>query len=218
MFLSAITAHLSTLKESVRLEGMLVAEEISKASLDPKGPVKPLEFGDIWEGEGPAYDTIRKLKEWLSTSVDDWAVKDWEVEDDTEGEVEEPLDARPSFTSSRVKTNNQVPGDSSASGAVPPKKGLIQVIDSSVYDDYDDIEEPDLESYSIPSLPPAEDLEDIEDISAYTPSRKKPKPPIYIHDLCACLKSEDADKLDIGLREAESLIKRKANWGTELSE
>lgn len=208
------------MREVVRLQGMLVAEETSKKSLDPSGPVKPLDFGDIWQAEGASYDSIRKLKEWLAESPGDDTVADWQIDEGDEGVVEEAeeADTATASSSARLSGSQSRPSKSSASAPSNTKSSLIQVIETtSEYDDYDEIDEPDLQPYVLPPKPASEDLKDIEDLSAYTPAKKKAKPPVYIPDLCAYLKSDDANKLDVGLKEAASLIRRKAQWGTELS-
>lgn len=222
-FLQAVTSHLSSMREVVRLEGMLVAEEVSQKSLPADGPVKALDFGDIWQGHGDSYESIRNLKAWLKTSADISSVE-WELADDgeTEGTIEDD-EIGPSFTGNAAATpkphTHAKPVASSFTPPAKSRKGLIQIMSSSSeYEDYDDIDEPDLQPYAMPPPPAPEDLEDLEDLSAYTPAKQKAKPPVYIADLCAYLKStDDANKLEVGLREAAALIRRKANWGSELS-
>lgn len=223
MFLTAVTTHLSTMRDIVRLQGMLVAEEVSKKSLNSEGPVKPLDFGDIWEAEGPSYDSIRELKAWLCEAAEDIKVVDWMLDDTEVGQVEEVDDFKPAVgafhTLDAPTTQTKISESAIPSAPKPGGKGLIQVIDStSEFDDYEEVDEPDLQPYALPPKPAAEDLKDIDDLSAYTPAKKKAKPPVYIPDLCAYLRSDNADKLAVGLKEAASLIRRKAQWGTELSE
>lgn len=218
-FLTAITTHLSTIREIVRLQGMLVAEEVSKKSLDPSSPIKPLDFGDIWQEAGPNYTDIRNMKEWLDASKDDSKVADWELPEEEEGVVEEPQDYQQHqhFATPGQDAQSVGNGRKERTSNQSKEPGLIQVLDtSSDFDDYDEIDEPDLEPYALPPKPAAQDLKDIEDLSAYTPEKRKAKPPVYIPDLCAYLKSDDANKLDVGLKEAADLIRRKAQWGTEL--
>lgn len=219
-FLTAITSHLSTMREIVRLQGMLVAEEVSKKSLSANGPIKSLDFGDIWEADGPSYVKIRQLKDWLDASKGDSKVTDWDLPKEEEGiveEVETPEQqkaAPPTLPGVSSRSDRSTQSDQKTKGS-----GLIQVIDeTSEFEDYDEVDEPDLQPYKLPPKPAADDLKDIEDLSAYTPEKKKAKAPVYIPDLCAYLKSDDANKLDVGLKEAASLIRRKAQWGTELGE
>lgn len=218
LFLTAITTHLSTMREVVRLQGMLVAEEVSRKSRSADGPVKPLDFGDIWEAQGPSFDGIRDMKQWLEDSKDDTKVADWEVDEQEEGVVDEPQEPQSQQVEAASSSKRSDAPITNSQTKTAKGNSLIQVLDaSSEYDDYDEVDEPDLQPYSLPPKPAAENLKDIEDLSAYTPEKKKPKPPVYIPDLCAYLKSDEANKLDMGLKEAAGLIRRKAQWGTELS-
>lgn len=207
------------MREVVRLQGMLVAEEVSKKSLDPATSIKPLDFGDIWQEPGPNYAEIRNLKEWLDVSQNDSNVSDWEVSQEEDGVVDEPRE-EPVYQPSAALGDVNCASSKDPKAGAPVKSeeaGLIQVLDAaSEFDDYDEIDEPDLEPFALPPKPAAQDLKDIDDLAAYIPEKKKAKPPVYIPDLCSYLKSDDADKLDVGLREAAGLIRRKAHWGTEL--
>lgn len=93
--------------------------------------------------------------------------------------------------------------------AVPTMKprAIIQEIDSSDDEDDDDL------------APMAKDSdpEDSDD-DATLVQRNKPKPPVYIRDLILFLRdSEDYDKQKLGLQTAPVLIRRKANYGAEVS-
>lgn len=86
-------------------------------------------------------------------------------------------------------------------------RAIIQEIDSSEDDDEDDL------------VPMAKnsDPEDSDD-DATLVQRNKPKPPVYIRDLITFLRdSESYDKQNLGLQTAPVLIRRKANYGTEVS-
>lgn len=213
------------MRESVRLEGMLVAEQVSKSTLEPDGPVKPLDFGDIWEGVGDAFIHIRDLRS-LVEQCDDANVSDWVVEDLAEEEVTEVPDEASSTFKLSSKHTAPLKSEQSSTKSNAPRK-IIQVVSSTPadnaeeeheFDDYDrDVDEPDLKPFAMPSLPPAHELKDIGDSTTYTPGKKKVKPPVYIPDLCTYLRShEDAEKLEVGLKEAATLIRRKATWGSEL--
>ncbi|KAM0238847.1 hypothetical protein ACHAP5_008591 [Fusarium lateritium] len=87
----------------------------------------------------------------------------------------------------------------------PRPKAIIEEVDSS-----DDDE--DLAPYSKDSDP--EDSDD----DATLVQRNKPKPPVYIRDLVSYLRdSESYDKQVLALQTAPVLIRRKANYGTEVS-
>ncbi|KAF4335221.1 DNA replication checkpoint tel2 [Fusarium beomiforme] len=84
-------------------------------------------------------------------------------------------------------------------------KAIIEEVDSSE-------EEDDLAPYSKNSDP--EDSDD----DATLVQRNKPQPPVYIRDLISYFRdSESYDKQLLALQTAPSLIRRKANYGTEVS-
>ncbi|KAF4998463.1 hypothetical protein FGRMN_3152 [Fusarium graminum] len=83
-------------------------------------------------------------------------------------------------------------------------KAIIEEINSS--------EDEDLAPYSKDS-----DQEDSDD-DATLVQRNKPKPPVYIRDLVSYLRaSESYDKQILALQTAPVLIRRKANYGSEVS-
>jgi telomere length regulation protein len=87
----------------------------------------------------------------------------------------------------------------------PKPKAIVEEVDSS-----DDDE--DLAPYSKDSDP--EDSDD----DATLVQRNKPKPPVYIRDLVSYLRdSESYDKQVLALQTAPVLIRRKTNYGTEVS-
>lgn len=92
---------------------------------------------------------------------------------------------------------------------VPPKQGFII---EEVEDD--DSEDDDL----IPYAKPESDAEDSDDDPTLI-NRDKPKPPVYIRDLIRYLRDTDNyDHQKLALTTAPTLIRRKANYGTEVKE
>lgn len=88
----------------------------------------------------------------------------------------------------------------------PAPKAIIQEIDSS--DNSDD---------DLPTAAKSSDDEDSDDDPTLV-QRNKPKPPVYIRDLITFLRdSESYDKQKLGVQTAPVLIRRKANYGTEVS-
>ncbi|QPC74837.1 hypothetical protein HYE68_005589 [Fusarium pseudograminearum] len=84
-------------------------------------------------------------------------------------------------------------------------KAIIEEIDSSEEDE-------DFAPYSKDSDP--EDSDD----DATLVQRNKPKPPVYVRDLISYLRDSEAyDKQLLALQTAPVLIRRKANYGTEVS-
>lgn len=85
-------------------------------------------------------------------------------------------------------------------------KAIIEEIDSSD-DDYD----------HLPTAAKVTDDEDSDDDPTLV-QRNKPKPPVYVRDLITFLRdSESYDKQKLGVQTAPALIRRKANYGTEVS-
>ncbi|RYP79893.1 hypothetical protein DL769_002726 [Monosporascus sp. CRB-8-3] len=77
----------------------------------------------------------------------------------------------------------------------------------------DEEEDPDL----VPYAKPDSDPEDSDDDPTLI-NRDKPKAPVYIRDLITYLRdTENYDKQRLALRTAPTLIRRKANYGTEVS-
>ncbi|PWN48714.1 hypothetical protein IE53DRAFT_412121 [Violaceomyces palustris] len=65
----------------------------------------------------------------------------------------------------------------------------------------------------------SEEVED--DESSHLPdfaSKKRPKPPIYVHEISELLRSGERLGVKIGLKHAEELIRRKMGWGGEVDE
>ena len=230
-FLSAVTAHLSILKPTTRLLGMLTAEIVSARTVDPSAAdVKPLSFGEA------AFDsdaTIKHLREWLAAHAkpteEDRADVARFLQLWKQGEIR-VIPARQSTKSARLPTPLQPRPQADA-----PKKPLISIIDN---------EEDDLVPMQLPEMPPESHLETLraEDPSLYatampsasastaTRRRGKLRPPVYIAELTAYVKAKDpegkdddnadieAERVELGLKHGEALVRRKAHWGTELTD
>lgn len=94
-------------------------------------------------------------------------------------------------------------------GKIPPQSGFII---EEVEDDEDD-EDSDL----VPYAKPDSDVDDSDDDPTLI-NRNKPKAPVYIRDLIACFRdTESYDRQKLALKTAPALIRRKANYGTEVS-
>ena len=213
-FLSAISAHLSSLSAPIRLSGMYVAELVSARSTDTDTESgsgnKPLSFGEVWadeEGRSTAdggMDAVRRLRALAGLEKGDWAVEDWLEPEEGEGVVEqEEEQARTDSAQAKAMASARAAMDgrrgSPALKATAPASGKIQVI-SSDYDDYDrsgsdggggDGAEEDLQPFALPPLPPAADLKDLEDPTIQTSldAKNRIHPPVYLPDLLAYLRS-----------------------------
>ena len=82
----------------------------------------------------------------------------------------------------------------------------------------EEIEDSDGDDDLVPHQKPDSDPEDSDEDPTLI-NRSKPKTPIYIHDLIKMLNTNDKpDIVDLALKTAPSLIRRKASFGTELAE
>ncbi|CAN8099196.1 unnamed protein product [Discula destructiva] len=91
---------------------------------------------------------------------------------------------------------------------VRPSKAIIEVMDS----------DEEIEDDIIPMKQPDEDDEESDD-DPETVRRDKPKAPVYIRTLITYLRdTEDYDRQKLALITAPTLIRRKANFGTEVKE
>ncbi|KAG6016474.1 hypothetical protein E4U54_001398 [Claviceps lovelessii] len=91
----------------------------------------------------------------------------------------------------------------------PAPRPIVEEIDSS--DDSSD------DDHLQPMPNQGSDAEDSDDDPTLV-RRNKPKPPVYIRDLILFLRdSESYDKQELGIKTAPNLIRRKANYGAEVS-
>ncbi|KAI1207993.1 telomere length regulation protein-domain-containing protein [Annulohypoxylon truncatum] len=94
-------------------------------------------------------------------------------------------------------------------GKQPAQSGFI----IEEIEDDDEGEDPDL----VPYAKPDSDAEDSDDDPTLI-NRDKPKAPVYIRDLISYFRdTENYDKQKLALTTAPTLIRRKANYGTEVS-
>jgi telomere length regulation protein len=99
----------------------------------------------------------------------------------------------------------------------PPNKPIITEIKGprivEILDESEE-EDKDLVAYAKPDSDPEDDTDDPTEIN-----RNKPSAPVYIRDLIAGLRDhEDFDRHQLALSTAASLIRRKANFGTEVTD
>lgn len=124
--------------------------------------------------------------------------------------------AIPSKTSSQLASRKQdlkpdrnQKAKSKTSGKQTATSTILQIVE---LDDDQDREGDDL----IPYAKPDSDASDSEEDPTLI-QRNKPRPPVYIRDLMACLKeTENYDRFHLALRNAATLIRRKANFGKEV--
>ncbi|PNY26586.1 DNA replication checkpoint protein tel2 [Tolypocladium capitatum] len=192
-YLTAISNRIAATQARARFLGMAVGESLS-ALVDNKP--KKLDFhmeemetdeAQWFKGLSSVSDPVGPFDPILSTN--------------------KPASQAPSLTSGTAKSKGKpkVKPRPTVTTAIP--KAIIEEIDSS-----DDDDDDDLVPYAKGSDP--EDSDD----DATLVQRNKLKAPVYIRDLITFLRdSENYDKQKLALQTAPVLIRRKANYGTEVS-
>lgn len=225
-FLNAIGALLSVQKPETRRQGMLVAEIISQRSLPVSGAVSPLSFGDALNGNADGRDSVSLLRRMMKREYKS-----------TDAATEWFKESKHRWTTSTSPHRISPPPARSIAAPISPstpilpvKRPLISIIDPD-----------DLQPHSLPSPPSESYLSTLasDDPSLYATSlpstkvtstrrRGKLRAPVYIPELVAYLKGiepdggteekseEQAERVEMGLREGEMLIRRKKGWGGEL--
>ncbi|KAH7170773.1 telomere length regulation protein-domain-containing protein [Dactylonectria macrodidyma] len=194
-YLSTISNRIGATQIRARFLGMIVGESLS-ALIDNKE--KKLDF----HMEETDTDEAQQLKNLVKVS-------------DQPGPVDQILSEtqaqsisqhrKPASTVSKPDIKRPKPKPKPAI-STPKPKAIIQEIDSSDEDD------DEFTPYAKDTDP--EDSDD----DATLVQRNKVKAPVYIRDLITYLRdSESYDKQKLAIQEAPVLIRRKANYGTEVS-
>lgn len=190
----AISNRLGASIPRARLLGMIVATAVSRLA---DGSDKAINFG-VDEME------TQEARIWLGLT---------EIKD-TPGQVEDLLELSP-ITTSQKPANIETPSQQILKRQKQqkpfPRSEIISI--EEIVDDGDETDE-DLPSYQKPDDDPSDSDEDPTLVN-----RNKPSAPVYIVDLIKQLQADDkSDTVELALRTAPDLIRRKANFGSELSE
>ncbi|KAK0670386.1 telomere length regulation protein-domain-containing protein [Cercophora samala] len=190
VWLNAISNRLAAPHQKARLLGMWVGEALS--NLVDKGD-KRLNFGTEEEFEETAtwYKGLTQVSDEIGTM--------------------EPLFESPPITLPKKKTTSSKATKAAARPpGQPPQTGFI-------IEELSDEEGPEEEDL-VPYAKPESDEEDSDDDPTLI-RRDKPKAPVYIRDLIRYLRdTENYDLQKLALTTAPILIRRKAEYGTEVKE
>jgi len=171
---------------------MLVAEEVAQRS-DRK-----LDF-KIWDGDGEGKDWARHIRRLMDTR-------------DIDSEIPSP----PIAKKPQPDHSPEIPA---------PKASSRLVHISNATDDSDDSLEGYGDSSDSSSRPPSPTMSELEeqerDATLRNPGKKRINNPVYLVDLGRLLKvekegPEQAESIEIALRSAAGLIRRKEGYGHEL--
>lgn len=207
---------------------MLVAELISAATVPPEGELTPLSFGEeMWEGNEEGKEVARRIRA-VVQEKDEAAVEGWQQSLRSRWEPESKVDQSPVTPLPKPAAPIPTP----ILSQTPASRPLISVISDP----------DDLQPYPLPAPPSTSILSALasDDASLYssalpstsastTRKRGKLRAPVYVPELVAYLKGTDpegkkeeadgeAERIEVGLNEGESLVRRKAGWGGELGE
>ncbi|KAF7555411.1 hypothetical protein G7Z17_g2186 [Cylindrodendrum hubeiense] len=195
-YLSTISNRIGATQMRARFLGMVVGESLS-ALIDNKE--KKLDF----HMEETDSDEAQQLKNLTKVSDKPGSTDSILSEKQTQSisQHRKPIGTISKFTAKKSKSKPKPPITTGK------PKAIIQEIDSSGDEDEDD-----LVPYTKDSDP--EDSDD----DATLVQRNKIKAPVYIRDLITYFRdSESYDKQKLAIQEAPVLIRRKANYGTEVS-
>ena len=191
-YLSAISNRIAATQARARFLGMAVGESLS-ALLDNKSNKLDFHVDELKSDEAEWFKGLSSVSDPVGP-FDSLLLAKTPV----------PQAQSNNLITTRLKGKSKAkPPRPAVSTTIP--KAIIEEIDSSDSDD-------GLVPYAKGSDP--EDSDD----DATLVQRNKPKAPVYIRDLVVFLRdSEDYDKQRLALQTAPVLIRRKANYGTEVS-
>lgn len=194
-YLQAVSNRLAASLPQARFLGMVVGMAISRL-VDQSDKI--MKF-DAEEMEG------QEAEWWFTLTI---------MED-----VMGSIDALTNLSTEQTRTSSQMISRRSNTAqeglrrSKPKPPAQSKIISIEEVDDNSERED-DLTPYQKPDDDPEDSDEDPTLINRF-----KPKPPVYIHDLIKALNVVDkSEVIEIALKTAPSLIRRKANFGTELSE
>lgn len=197
-FIQSISTYISHLDPSVRRCGMLVAEEVARAS------GKTLDFGE-WERDDQGGAWYRQLRELLKEC-------DADVEDLPEDGLEHAIssETRAPLVGVEEPTSSTITVQASTSG----------------YDSDDSLTGYASSAPSRSASPTPSELAEIEKDPTLGVGIKKVPRPVYLAQLGELVRptgglqsgdeANNAAKLEVALEVAEELIRRKSGYGTEL--
>ncbi|KAJ2917584.1 hypothetical protein MD484_g2776, partial [Candolleomyces efflorescens] len=209
-FIQGVSRYLSHQDSSVRLCGMLVAEEIARMG------GKKLAFPG-WDGEDSGRSWARNLRRLVEGRDVDADVGD--------GDLAKPAGDGESTVEGVVGPGSMRATVEEASG-MPERVHFTKVAEG--YDSDDSLAGYESSPSSRSASPTPSELEEIEKDPTLNVTAKKVARPVYLKQLGDLLRSSggktssddphEADKIEMGLNCAEELIRKKRDYGTELAE
>ncbi len=231
---------LSELEAEEEAEGSSTFKPTPHPASSGRGRMKRLDFGkEMWEGKGQGKEECRRLRGFVGlrdgragVEMERLGEKGWMIgwgpdEGSAVGKEESSrLEGNPAQRHVRGRTSEKTTGSSQVKPTKEPKsKSKSKPKPQAKIDSDDD----SLIGYSSSSSSPSSSrspsptpsyLESIAlDPSLHSSTRPKVSRPVYITQLVDLLRArEEPDKLEMGLKWGESLIRRKRDFGREVEE
>ncbi|OAX83232.1 hypothetical protein ACJ72_02410 [Emergomyces africanus] len=187
-YLTAISNRLAASSPRARFLGMIVGMSVSKL-VDPADKAMKFDLDEMESEEALWYMSLTSVQDNVG-SINDLRHKN----------------TLNSPKKSKRNMRNVPQSDQPKSSESTSKVISIEDISEESDDDFLSYEKPDT------------DASDSEDDPTLI-NRSKPSAPVYIRDLLACLRDTDnAERYNLGISTAPTLIRRKASFGTEVAE
>lgn len=202
-FIGSVGNYLGASDQAVRRCGMLAAEFVASEA------GQKLNFGD-WESEGPGKQWCKELRELVQ-------VRDADV----------ILEVEPVEVPSDRSSMPAVVDDTDSDDEAPPPRRARPPAPDHVCDSDDSLTGYASASSSRSPSPTPSELDEIEKEPSINVGVKKITRPVYLAQVGELLRpttlsqgdeTDEADRIDMGLRCAEELIRRKRDYGSELAE
>lgn len=196
-YLNAVSNRLASSSNRARFLGMIVGETIS-ALAEPAGKQMNFKMEELQSDEAMWYKSLVNVQDSVG-SINN--LRSMAAGGNAEAKKVQPNVAAPRKTSKKA----------TAPQTQTSKIISIEELDDDVDDENDDTE---LMAYGKPDS----DAEDSDDDPTLI-TRNKPTAPVYIRDLISYFRdTENYDRQKLALTTAPSLIRRKANFGTEVKD
>ena len=190
-YLSAISNRLAAPSERARFLGMVFGMAVSDL-VDPPNSKMKFNIDAVNEPEGKWYRSLTHIKE-MDAAIED---------------LRPPRSCGPS-PPAKLARNKDFSSDNVASTKIIE---IEEITDEETREEHSS--DDDLPIYAKPDSDPEDEEEDPTLIQ-----RNKPVAPVYIRDLIIGLRdSENYDRHKLSIANAASLIRRKSNFGSEVSE
>ncbi|PGH01957.1 hypothetical protein AJ80_08939 [Polytolypa hystricis UAMH7299] len=190
LYLSSISNHLAASSPRSRFLGMAVGMAIS-ALVDSPDKTMKFEVEEMQSDEAVSYMGLTSMQDKI-------------------GSIRDLMNLEKHGDDGQKKKDRSTP---KANARARPKP-VVNISKVTAIEELSDSESDDLMSYEKPDTDASDSEED-----ATLIQRSKPSAPVYVRDLVSSLRDTDnAERYQLGISTAATLIRRKASFGTEVAE